>query len=153
MQEHTCCYYNCPEPGTINLGPNGGDSHWICFHHLERWNQNRARFLADGCGCEMQELGELLTAAPSARAVPWGAGVGCLPLRLHMNNNNPEVLAVVPLPSAAERRLREINLARLMLVMVDIVLAGDPLGLESARDLVREIKHTFPELQVEGNQN
>jgi hypothetical protein len=62
------------------------------------------------------------------------------------NRNNPEVLAVVPLPSAAERRLREINLARLMLVMVDIVLSGDPLGLETARDLSRELQHCYPEL-------
>ncbi len=64
-----------------------------------------------------------------------------------MNNaNEPEVLAVVSLPSAAERRLREVNLARLMLVMVDIVLAGDPLGLETARDLGRELRHAYPEL-------
>jgi len=63
-----------------------------------------------------------------------------------MNKNNPEVLAVVSLPSAAERRLREVNLARLMLVMVDIVLAGDPLGLETARDLLREVRHAYPEL-------
>lgn len=63
-----------------------------------------------------------------------------------MNNHNPEVLAVVPLPSASERRLREVNLARLMLVMVDIVLAGDPVGLETARDLGRELRHAYPEL-------
>ena len=63
-----------------------------------------------------------------------------------MDNNNPEVLAVVRLPSAAERRLREVNLARLMLVMVDIVLAGNPLGLETARDLGRELRHCYPEL-------
>ncbi|MGC2100537.1 MAG: hypothetical protein WA651_09075 [Candidatus Sulfotelmatobacter sp.] len=60
--------------------------------------------------------------------------------------DNPEVLAVVPLPSAAERRLRELLLARLMLVMVDIVLAGVPLGLETARDLSRELRHAYPEL-------
>jgi hypothetical protein len=35
-------------------------SHWICFRHLEKWNADRDRFLADGGGCEMQELGELL---------------------------------------------------------------------------------------------
>ena len=65
----------------------------------------------------------------------------------HMDNQTtPEVLEVVPLPSAAERRLREVNLARLMLVMVDNVLAGDPLGLETARDLIREVEHTYPEL-------
>jgi hypothetical protein len=64
-----------------------------------------------------------------------------------MNNaNEPEVLAVVSLPSSAERRLREVNLARLMLVMVDSVLAGDPLGLETARDLGRELRHAYPEL-------
>ena len=60
--------------------------------------------------------------------------------------DNPEVLAVVPLPSAAERRRREIMLVRVMLVAIDIVLAGDPLGLETALDLVREIKHTYPEI-------
>jgi hypothetical protein len=60
LKEHNCCYYECPEPGTVYIGPNGGDSHWICFRHFDRWNQNRVRFLADGGGCEMQELGELL---------------------------------------------------------------------------------------------
>ncbi|HKI24757.1 MAG TPA: hypothetical protein VKA07_00445 [Candidatus Sulfotelmatobacter sp.] len=64
-------------------------------------------------------------------------------------NNEPKMLAVIPLPSAADRRLREVNLARLMLVMVDIILAGDPLGLETGRDLIREIEHTFPELVEE----
>ena len=52
-------------------------------------------------------------------------------------------------PTPEERRLREVNLARLMLVMVDIVLAGDPLGLEAARDLIREVEHTFPELAAQ----
>jgi hypothetical protein len=33
---------------------------WICFRDLHRWNQTRTRFLADGDGCEMEELGELL---------------------------------------------------------------------------------------------
>jgi len=33
-----------------------------------------------------------------------------------------------------------------MLVIVDIVLAGDPLGLETARDLSRELRHAYPEL-------
>lgn len=57
MKDHNCCYDNCPEPGTIRIGVNGGDSHWICFRHLEQWNANRARFLADGGGCAMEELG------------------------------------------------------------------------------------------------
>jgi hypothetical protein len=60
--------------------------------------------------------------------------------------NNPEILAVVPLPSAAESRRREVMLARLMLVTIDIVLAGEPLGLETARDLGKELRHTYPEL-------
>lgn len=48
-----------------------------------------------------------------------------------MNNHNPEVLAVVPLPSPAERPLHEVNLARVMLVSIDIVLAGEGLGWRS----------------------
>jgi hypothetical protein len=59
---------------------------------------------------------------------------------------SPKVLAVVPLPSAEERRRREIMLARVMLVAIDIVLAGEPLGLETARDLFREVRHCYPEL-------
>jgi hypothetical protein len=37
-------------------------------------------------------------------------------------------------------------LARVMLVAMDIVLAGEPLGLETARDLGRELRHAYPEL-------
>lgn len=62
------------------------------------------------------------------------------------NPDNPEVLAVVPLPSATERRRREIMLARLLLVAVDMTLAGEPLGLETARDLSKELRHCYPEL-------
>jgi hypothetical protein len=60
MRYFECCYAGCPEPGTIHIGVNGSDSHWICWRHLCRWNQTRARFLADGGGCEMGELGELV---------------------------------------------------------------------------------------------
>ncbi len=60
--------------------------------------------------------------------------------------DNPEVLAVVPLPSPAERRRREILLVRLMLLAIDTVLAGEPLGLETARELFREVRHCYPEL-------
>jgi hypothetical protein len=62
------------------------------------------------------------------------------------NEDSPEVLAVVPLPSPAERRRREIMLARVMLVAIDIVLGGEPLGLETAHDLGKELRHTYPEL-------
>ncbi|MFZ3330278.1 MAG: hypothetical protein WA197_06575 [Candidatus Acidiferrales bacterium] len=60
--------------------------------------------------------------------------------------DNPEVLAVVPLPTAEERKRREIMLARVMLVAIDLVLSGEGMGLETARDLVREVRHAHPEL-------
>ena len=64
------------------------------------------------------------------------------------NPDTPEILAVVPLPSPQERRRREIMLARVMLVAIDIVLAGEPLGLEVALDLVCEVWHSYPELSA-----
>jgi hypothetical protein len=62
------------------------------------------------------------------------------------NANNPEVLAVIPLPTAQERRRREVMLARVMLVAIDLVLSGEGMGLETARDLFREVRHVYPEL-------
>jgi hypothetical protein len=59
--------------------------------------------------------------------------------------DSSEVLVLLP----AERRRREILLARLMLIAIDIVLSGDPLGLETALDLIREVRHTYPELAAE----
>jgi hypothetical protein len=59
---------------------------------------------------------------------------------------SPEVLAIVPLPSAEERRRREIMLARVMLVAIDLALSGEGMGLATARDLVREVRHAHPEL-------
>jgi hypothetical protein len=60
--------------------------------------------------------------------------------------DDPEALAGLPLPTPEEQRLREVMLARVMLGAIDIVLAGDPLGLETARDLIREVQHCYPEL-------
>lgn len=61
MKDHDCCYIDCPEDGTIHIGANGNpDTHWICFRHYDKWNADRARFLAAGLPCEMRELGELL---------------------------------------------------------------------------------------------
>jgi hypothetical protein len=61
MKKHVCCYIDCPEPGTIHIGPNGNsDTHWICFRHYRAWHDTRARFLARGLPCEMEELGELV---------------------------------------------------------------------------------------------
>jgi hypothetical protein len=60
IKGHTCCYADCRNRGSIHIGRNGGDSHWICWIHLAKWNARRARFLAAGLPCEMQELGDLL---------------------------------------------------------------------------------------------
>ncbi len=67
-----------------------------------------------------------------------------------MNNpDNPEVLAVIPLPTPEERTRREITLARLMLLAIDHVLSGEGLRLDTARDLIREVRHVYPELAAE----
>lgn len=65
------------------------------------------------------------------------------------NKNSPEVLAVVAIPSAEERTRREFMLARVMLLAVDYVLSGERLGLETARDLIREVRHAYPELRLD----
>ena len=57
MKHHNCCYYECDRPGVIFVGENGNpDTEWICAYHRDKWNGDRARFLADGLGCQMQEL-------------------------------------------------------------------------------------------------
>jgi len=57
-----------------------------------------------------------------------------------------DISGVLATPTPEERRLREVNLARLMLVCADLVLSGGQLGLETARDLLREVRHCYPEL-------
>jgi hypothetical protein len=47
------------------------------------------------------------------------------------NTDNPEVLDIVPLPTPQRRRRNEVMLARMMLVAIDIVLAGDHTGWET----------------------
>ena len=64
------------------------------------------------------------------------------------NTDSQEVLAVVPLPTAEERKRREAMLARVMLAAIDLVLSGEGLGLETALDLVREVWHCYPELSA-----
>jgi hypothetical protein len=77
---------------------------------------------------------------------PQAARNGCV-LRLNMKNaDTPEVLAIVPLPTAEERRRREVMLARVMLVAIDLVLSGEGLGPVTARDLVRKVRHACPEV-------
>jgi hypothetical protein len=43
-------------------------------------------------------------------------------------------------------------LTRVMLLAVDHVLSGEPLGLETARDVIREVRHAYPELVDEWNE-
>ena len=90
------------------------------------------------------------------------------------NPKEPEILAVVPLPSADERkrrettmngieialsmmdgpevsehRRRELALVRLMSVAIDVLLnTGEDaldIRIETAKDMIREIKHVYPE--------
>jgi hypothetical protein len=57
MTQHDCCYNKCDRPGTIHIGENGNpDSEWICAYHRDKWNGDRARFLAEGLPCQMKEL-------------------------------------------------------------------------------------------------
>lgn len=57
MNHHNCCYINCPRPGTIYIGENDNpDIERICAYHRDKWNADRARFLAGALGCAMEEL-------------------------------------------------------------------------------------------------
>ena len=62
------------------------------------------------------------------------------------NANNPEVLAVVPLPSVAGAQAQGNFASEADAPSNRHVLAGEPLGLNAARDLGRELRHTYPEL-------
>ena len=62
------------------------------------------------------------------------------------NPDNPEVLSVIALPTAEERRRREVMLARMMLLCIDIILSGEPLGLDIARDLFHTTRTAYAEL-------
>ena len=65
-----------------------------------------------------------------------------------MNNPNDEILAAVPLPLPGERMRRQVALARLLLLAIDMTLAGEPLGLETTLDLLRELRHAHSELSA-----
>ena len=57
MRHHDCCYYGCQRPATIYIGENGNpETGWICTYHYDQWHADRARFLADGLPCQMEEL-------------------------------------------------------------------------------------------------
>lgn len=63
--------------------------------------------------------------------------------------DNPEVLAIAPLPSAVERRRREAVLARLLVTTLEMLLSEGhtdmAVKIETAKDMIREFKHVYPE--------
>ena len=65
------------------------------------------------------------------------------------NTDNPGVLAIAPLPTAEERRRRELMLARLLLLALEMLLCEGHTDLsvkiEIAKDMIREFKHAYPE--------
>jgi hypothetical protein len=57
MEHHNCCYSRCERPGSLFIGAtSNAETDWICAYHRDKWNADRARFLADGLPCQMQEL-------------------------------------------------------------------------------------------------
>jgi hypothetical protein len=54
-QQHDCCYYQCPEPGTIHLKNANPDNKWICRNHFDKWHADRARSSRTGF-CATWEL-------------------------------------------------------------------------------------------------
>jgi hypothetical protein len=63
-----------------------------------------------------------------------------------MNNPNDELLAAVPLPG--QRVRRQVALARLLLLAIDMTLAGEPLGMATVCDLLRQLRHAHTELSA-----
>ena len=65
------------------------------------------------------------------------------------DSDEPEVLAVALIPSAEERRRRELMLARLLVLALEMLLSEGHIDLgekiETARDMIREFKHVYPE--------
>jgi hypothetical protein len=63
--------------------------------------------------------------------------------------DEPEMLAVAVIPSAEERRRRELVLARLLLLALEMLLSEGhtelAVKIETAKDMIREFKHVYPE--------
>jgi hypothetical protein len=56
MEQLTCCYYKCDRAGTTHVGENGNPAtEWICAYHRDKWNADRARFIAERIPSPMQE--------------------------------------------------------------------------------------------------
>jgi hypothetical protein len=65
------------------------------------------------------------------------------------NSDEPEALAIAPLPTAEERRRRELMLARLLLLALEMLLCEGhtdlSIKIEITKDMIREFKHAYPE--------
>jgi hypothetical protein len=59
-------------------------------------------------------------------------------------------------PELSEHRRKELALARLMAVAIGVIVyTGEDdshIRIDTAKDMIREIKHTFPELLAEWNE-
>jgi hypothetical protein len=66
--------------------------------------------------------------------------------RLYLHDGVGNVFEGLEVDNPEERRRREVLLARLMILITDHILAGDPLAQETVRDLIREVRHCYPEL-------
>jgi len=99
-----------------------------------------------------EELSISRAQAPGARGAEQVARDRCVLTSKEDRMDKPENVAdILAIPLPEERRRSEIMLARVLLLAVDHVVFGEPLGLGTARDLVREIKHSYPELRREWN--
>jgi hypothetical protein len=62
---------------------------------------------------------------------------------------NPEGLFAHDVPLPEERRRREILLARLLVITLEMLLSEEYINLgvriETAKDMIREFKHVYPE--------
>ena len=57
MEHHDCCYDKSDRPGASFIGENDGnpDTEWVCEYHRDKWNANRALFIAEGLPCQMKK--------------------------------------------------------------------------------------------------
>jgi len=65
------------------------------------------------------------------------------------DTETPEILAVAVIPPADERKHRERVLARLLVMVLEMLLTEGhtdlAIRIETAKDIIREFKHVYPE--------
>src|SRR5208283_30251 len=99
----------------------------------------------------MASAAELLVSCAKAllaRRETWLTRNGCVLMPRFENSDEPEMLAVAGIPSAEERRRRELMLARLLVIALEMLLSEGYIDLaikiETAMDIMREFKHAYP---------